>query len=105
MAALHVAEYTAQMAKLNSDRVAISDDDKLTDQQKQLALTKLDTQAATTTGAAERQAQTDQWTEFYSTGVGGATQALEEFTAASKDSAAQARALTSDTLKGINDVS
>jgi hypothetical protein len=55
-----------------------------------------------TQAQADQQAQQDAWQQFSETGLGGAVAALQEFTAASKDSAAQLKQLTSSTLDSFN---
>lgn len=104
LAALHASEFAAQTAKLQQERVNVQNDPKLTDQQKQLAVTKLDVQLTDVSGEAARGMQQDRWNEFSTTAIGGAVSALEKFDAAAEDSASQLARVTSDAVKGINNV-
>ena len=62
----------------------------------------LQNQIATATASADLQAVKDQYAAFTETGLGGAMSALQAFTAASRDSAAQLREIVDSVVNNVN---
>lgn len=104
MAALHASTYAAQLAGIAKEKAADDADSSLSPDQRKANQDTRDVKAAQIGGEADRTAYQDKAAEFYSTGVGGMTQALQEFIAAARDSSAQMKEFTSSSLSGINDV-
>ena len=103
MASLHASTYAAQLAAITKEKANDDADTSLSTDQRKANQDQRDVKAAQIQGEADRTAQQDRWNEFYTTGLGGATAALEQFEASARDSSAQMREFVSNTIKGLND--
>jgi hypothetical protein len=112
MGDIHAADSTAKITALQADLAMLTATLQALDpnskeyqrQAPQLVAQQQSTQAAIAQeqGHGDLQAMQDQWGAFSQTAVGGAVTALGEFTAASKDSAAQMKALVDSVLSSTN---
>jgi hypothetical protein len=104
MAAEHASTYAAKLQALRNEQEADNNDSSLTPEQRQANQQGREVQAAKIQGDADRTALQDSWAVQQQTAVGGFLSALQELTAASKDTAAQFKSITLDTLNGVNKI-
>lgn len=103
LAAIHTADYRAQLEELDREEAEDAQRSTLTPEERETRAADRDIRRVQITGEATRTAAQDQVNIEGTTVLGGATDALREFTAAALDSAAQMRQLVSDTLNQFND--
>jgi hypothetical protein len=101
-AAEHAATYAAKLQALRDEQEADNNDASLTADQRQANQDGRDVQAAKIQGAADRTALQDSWAVQQQTAVSGFLSALQELTAAGKDTAAQFKSITLDLVNGVN---
>jgi hypothetical protein len=96
-AALHASEYRAQLAALDAENRSLTEEDIANGRG-----ANYDAKRAAISGAADRTAQADAYNANSQTGLGGATSALEEFMAETRDVAKQMRDIVGGTLTKVN---
>ena len=103
LASQHANEYAAQLADLAAERERTVDPENgMGNEQRTKALAKIDRETATVQGQASVTALQDKWAAQEQTAVGGFISAMEEIRAASKDHAAQIRALSTEMVSDVN---
>jgi hypothetical protein len=103
LATLHARAYGDELERLRAKKAQIAGASYLTDEEKQRQTGAVNEQIARTEGAAARQEVLDGRTIDSSTITGGATDALQEFIAASRDASKQMKDFTASTLSTVNE--
>jgi hypothetical protein len=103
LATLHARAYGDELERLRAKKKQIAGASYLTDEEKQRQTGAVNEQIARTEGAAARQEVLDRRTIDSSTATGGATEALQEFIAASRNASTQMKDFTASTLSSVNE--